>query len=67
MKINVQFNKMTSYITHEIFRILPVFSQFLRKLTFIFAGPMRNCTLCYYRLLIISIALEKFKEECDIV
>ena len=30
-------------------------------------APMRNSLWCYYRWLIISIALEKCKEECDIV
>ena len=28
---------------------------------------MRNSLWCYYRQLIISIALEKCKKECDIV
>ena len=33
------------HLTHEIFRILPVFSQFLWTLTFIFSGPHQKLSL----------------------
>ena len=51
------------HLTHEIFRILPLFSLFLWTLIFIFSGPHQKCLWCYYRKLITSIALEKCKKN----
>ena len=47
------------HLSHETFRYLPVFSQFLWNLTFIFSAPMRNFPWCYYRWLITSLGLKK--------
>ena len=55
------------HLTQEIFRILPVFSQFLWNSTFRFLGPMRNFLWCYYRWQITSLALEKCEKEGNIV
>ena len=37
------------HLTHEIFRILPVFSQFLWNLAFIFSDAHEKDFWCYYR------------------
>ena len=45
------------HLTHEIFRILPVFSQFLWNLTFIFSDSHEK----------FSLAIEKYERECNIL
>ena len=51
------------HFTHEIFRILPVFSKFLWNLTFTFSDSHNNFPRRYYRWLITSLALAKCKKN----
>ena len=57
------------HLTHESFRILPVFSQFLWNFTFIFSVSRKKFSFnwCYYRWLITSLALEKCKKQCNML
>ena len=47
--MNVKFHKIT-YIKHEIFRNLPVFSQFLENLAFIFSDSHEKFSLVLLRM-----------------
>ena len=53
------------HLTHEIFRILPVFSYFLWNLTFTFSDSHEKFSglWWYYRWQITSLALEKCKKK----
>ena len=55
------------HLTHEIFRILPVFSQFVWNLTFISSGSRKKVSLVLLQMtnivLITSLALEKCKKN----
>ena len=57
------------HLTHESFRILPVFSQFLWNFTFIFSVSRKKFSFnwVYYRWLITSLALEKCKKQCNML
>ena len=51
------------HLTHEIFRRLPEFSQFLRNLTFIFSGSHEKLSLVLLQMTIItSLGLGKCKK-----
>ena len=58
-----EFQFSQNYISYEIYRDLPVFSQFLGNLTFISRTPRRNFLWCHYRWLITSLGPKNVKKN----